>query len=88
MSVGSGFGPFSRVSNSFQLNKGIALVGFESLLCCAAWDKCSDLRSSLGCWCRTASAQSGPWAVLHGPVLERSRGGPRGGRLVSAFSVW
>ena len=30
MSVGSGFGPSSRVVNSFQLNKGIALVGFES----------------------------------------------------------
>ena len=48
MSVGNGVGPSSRVVNSFQLNKGIALVGFESLLCCAAWDKCSELRSSLG----------------------------------------
>ena len=43
------FGPPSRLVNSFQLNKGIALVGFESLLCCAAWDKHSDLRLSLGC---------------------------------------
>ena len=51
MSVGSGIGPSSRVINSLQLNKGIALVGFESLLCGAAWDKCSDLRSSLGCCC-------------------------------------
>ena len=49
MSVGSGFGPSSRVVNSFHLNKGIVLVGFESLLCCAPWDKCSALRSSLGC---------------------------------------
>ena len=88
MSVGSGFGPSSRVVNSFQLNKGIALVGFESLLCCAAWDKFSDLRSRLGCCCCPSSVQSGPWAVLNGPVFQRSRGGTRGGRLVSAFSVW
>ena len=43
-----GFGPSSRMVNSFQVNKCLALVGFDSLLCCAAWDKCSDLRSSLG----------------------------------------
>ena len=49
--VVTAFGPPSRLVNSFQLNKGIALVGFESLLCCAAWDKCSDLRSRLGCCC-------------------------------------
>ena len=74
MSVGSGIGPTSRVVNSFQLNKGIALVGFEPLLCCAAWDKCSDHRSSLGCCCCLPGAQSGPLAVINGPVLQRSRG--------------
>ena len=47
--VAIGLGPPSQVVNSFQLNKGIALVGFESLLCCAAWDTHSDFRMSLGC---------------------------------------
>ena len=47
--VAIGLGPPSQVVNSFQLNKGIALVGFESLLCCAAWVTHSDFRMSLGC---------------------------------------
>ena len=40
--------PFLAV-DIFQLGKGVALVGIESMVCCAAWDKHSDLRLSLGC---------------------------------------
>ena len=49
MSMCSGLNPPFLAVDIFQLGKGVALVGIESMVCCAAWDKHSDLRLSLGC---------------------------------------
>ena len=73
-----GLGPPSQVVNSFQLNKGIALVGFESLLCCAAWDTHALFHLVEG-WCEGSIAQACQASAIESPLaltlLHLAKGG-------------
>ena len=76
MSMCSGLNPPFLAFDIFQLGKGVALLGIESTVCCAAQHSSSDLRMNLGFGCCTAGAQSAPWNLINGPASKRSRGWP------------